>query len=163
MLREISSHLERRIHRQIKGELVCDSSIDLGRIRAELGEVHFEDTRGEVHRTAVETGERKDGHMHWLCSAKRLILSSSRALVADEVRIGAAETGRADSLMGIDHDMVLRSFLHGIEIVVVQPLAVVMLAKRQDITHVTALHCVVAVLLHEIVGRIHVSLIIAYR
>ena len=148
---------------QIKGKLVCDSSIDLGRIRAELGEVHFEDTRGEIHRTAVETGERKDGHMHRLSSAKCLILSSPRAFVADEVRVGAAETGRTDSLMGIDHDMVLRSLLHGIEIVVVQPLSVVMLAKRQDITHVTALHSIVAVFLHKVVGGIHVSLVIAYR
>ena len=65
--------------------------------------------------------------------------------------------------MGIDHDMVLRSLLHGIEIVVVQPLSVMMLAKRQDITHVTALHSIVAVFLHKVVGGIHVPLVIAYR
>ena len=70
---------------------------------------------------SIESCERKDGHVHWLGSAECLILSTSCALVADEVRIGAAKTGRTDSLMGIDHDVVLRGLLDGIKIVIDQP------------------------------------------
>ena len=65
--------------------------------------------------------------------------------------------------MGIDHDMMLRSLLNGMEIVVVHPLAVMILAERQDIAHIAALHRIVAILLHKIVGSIHVTLVITYR
>ena len=65
--------------------------------------------------------------------------------------------------MGIDHDMMLRSLLNGMEIVVVHPLAVMILAERQDIAHVTALHCIIAILLHKIVCSIHVAFVITYR
>ena len=65
--------------------------------------------------------------------------------------------------MGIDPDMMFRSLLNSMEIVVVHPLAVMILAERQDIAHITALHCIITILLHKIVGSIHVTLVITYR
>ena len=56
--------------------------------------------------------------------------------------------------MGIDHDMVLGSLGHGIEVVVDHPLSVVVLTAGDDVAHVAALHGVVAILLHELVGLV---------
>ena len=88
------------------------------------------------------------------------VLGAHGALVADQVRPGAAEARRAHRLMGIDHDVVLRRLLEGEQVVVDQRLAVVMLAVRDDVAHVAALHGIVAVLVHELVSLLHVALVI---
>ena len=64
--------------------------------------------------------------------------------------------------MGIDHDVVLRGLLDGIKIVIDQPLTVVMLSKRQNVTDIATLHGIVAILFHKTVGGIHVSFIITH-
>ena len=77
MLREIGSHLQRRIHSHIKRKLVSKGGEHLGILSwHELGEVHFENTRSEVHRTAIQTSELKYGGMIRLSAAKCLILST---------------------------------------------------------------------------------------
>ena len=80
MLREVGCHLERGVHRQIEGQLVGDGGLHLAVVLAacHLLEIHFENARSEVHRTAVETGERKHCHVHWLGSSERLVLCTSR-------------------------------------------------------------------------------------
>ena|SRR5574344_2258249 len=98
--------------------------------------------------------------MHWLSSAKCLILSSTGTLVAYKVRVGAAETCRADGLMCIHHNVVLCSLFYRVEVVVVHPLAVVMLAERQDISYIAALYSVVTIFVHKVVSGLHVSLVI---
>ena len=97
------------------------------------------------------------------CAAKCLILSTAGRLVAHEVRVGAAKAGRADCLMGVDHHLVLCSLGHSIEIVVHHPLAVVVFAPREDIPDITALHGIIAVVVHQLVGLLHVPFIIADR
>ena len=97
------------------------------------------------------------------CAAKCLILSTAGRLVAHEVRVGAAKAGRADCLMGVDHHLVLCSLGHSIEIVVHHPLAVVRFASWEDVAYVTTLHCVIAVVIHQLVGLLHVPFIIADR
>ena len=62
------------------------------------------------------------------------------ALVAHEVRICAAKTCRACCLVCVDHDMMLCSLLYGTQIVVVHQLTVVVLAARNDVANVAALH-----------------------
>ena len=59
--------------------------------------------------------------------------------------------------------MVLGGLGHGIEVVVDHPLSVVVLTARDDVAHVAALHGVVAILLHELVGLVHVALVVAHR
>ena len=64
--------------------------------------------------------------------------------------------------MGIDHDMMPSCLGHCVEIVVVHPLPVMMLPERKDVAHVSALHCVVAILVHKVVCGFHVPLVIPY-
>ena len=59
--------------------------------------------------------------------------------------------------------MMLGSLGHTVEVMVVHPLAVMMLPSRDDIAHIAALHGVVAILVHQAVGLVEVSLIIAHR
>ena len=73
------------------------------------------------------------------CTSERLILCTARRLAADKVRVCAAETGRANHFMTIEHYLVFSSLLHHIHIVVDERLAVVMLSDRKDIAHITAL------------------------
>ena len=100
--------------------------------------------------------------MERLVAGKRFILRPTCALVADEIGVGAAQTRRTRCLVGIDHDMVLGSLGDTIEVVVVHPLSVVMLATRNDIAHITTLHGIVAVFIHQVVGRMEMSLVVAH-
>ena len=99
--------------------------------------------------------------MHCLTSAESLILSATRSLIAYKVRICTAESCRAYSLVSIDHDVMLCSLLDGVEIMIVHPLSVMMLALRQYVSHISALHCIISVLVHKIICSLHVALIIA--
>ena len=85
-----------------------------------------------------------------------------RTLVADEVGVGSAQSGGACGLVGVDHNVVVGGLFQGIEVVVVHPLAVVVLTARHDVAHVATLDGVVAVVDHEAVGRIEMSLIVAH-
>ena len=65
--------------------------------------------------------------------------------------------------MSIDHDLPLGSLLHHIEVVIDQPLTVVVLSVGDDVTNVAGLDARVVVLLHEVKGSIQVTLIVADR
>ena len=62
--------------------------------------------------------------------------------------------------MGIHHDVVLGGFYHGTVIVGDERLAVVMLPERDNVAHITALHGVIAVLVHKGIGLFHPALVI---
>ena len=64
--------------------------------------------------------------------------------------------------MRIDHDMVVSSFFHTIEVVVVDPLAVVVFSVRHDVSHISALDGRVSIIDHELVCLVEMALIIAY-
>ena len=87
-------------------------------------------------------------------------LGAHGAFVADHVRPGAAQAGRADGFMGVDHDVVLGRLDDGIVVMVDDRLAVVILAVRDDLADVAALDGVVAILVHEVVGLLHPALVI---
>ena len=127
-------------------------------VRVVHGHVRLEDAGGVVHRAALQAGEREDGGVAGLDGAAEL--RAHRALVADHVRPGAAQARRAHRLVGVDHDMVLRGLHDGVVVVVDERLAVVILAVRDDLAHVTALHGIVAVLVHQVIGLLHPALVI---
>ena len=51
----------------------------------------------------------------------------------------------------------------GVLVVVVHPLAIVMLSAREDLADIAGLHGIVAVLVHQVVGRVDVTFVIPYR
>ena len=93
-------------------------------------------------------------------SAESLILGAAGALVAYEVGPGAADAGRASSLVGIDHDVVLGGSLDDMLIVIVHKLAVVIFAARDDVADISRLDSVVAILVHQAEGILHVALVV---
>ena len=64
--------------------------------------------------------------------------------------------------VGVDHEAIVGGLLQGIEIVVVHPLAVVVLTAGHDVAHIAALDGIVAIVDHEAVGGIEMSLIVAH-
>ena len=65
--------------------------------------------------------------------------------------------------MGVYHDMFLGGFPDAEGIMVDYRLAVMVLAVRDYIPHVTALHGIIAILVHEIVSLVDMTLIIDGR
>ena len=128
-----------------------------------IGAIHFKDTRCIIHRTTLQTGERQDGGMSRFGSSESLIFCTASTLVANQVRISAAETGRTHSLMGIYHDVIIGSTGYGMLIVIDFQLTVVMLATRNDVAHITALYSIVAIILHQLVSSVHILLIVHHR
>ena len=93
-------------------------------------------------------------------AAEGLVLGAARALVAYEVRIGAAEPRGARGLVGVDHDVVARRLLDAVEVVVVHGLGVVVVAAGDDVADVAGLDGVVAVAVHQGVGVLEVALVV---
>ena len=128
-----------------------------------LAHIHLEDTRRVVHWSSVESREGQDTGMSGLNAHGGLVFGAHRRLVADEVRIGAAESCGTHCLVGIDHDMVLRRLLNAIEVVVVDPLRIVGLASRHDISDIAGFHGGVVVAVHELIRGIEMALVVADR
>ena len=126
----------------------------------ERTDVHTENAGSEVHRAAFETGKGQDGFVAWRHLA---IFGAHGRFVADEVRIGARETCRADCFVSVDHNLLFSGFFDCVEVVVVGPLAVMSLAFGKDVSDIAALDSVVAVFVHQVVGLIHVTLVVGDR
>ena len=65
--------------------------------------------------------------------------------------------------MAVHHHVVVGSPLHGMQVVVDLELRVVVFATRNDITHITRLYCIVAIVAHELVSAVHVLLVVHDR
>ena len=126
-----------------------------------LADVHLEDTWGIVHRTTDEAGEGEDSQVIGLVASEGLILLPTCRLLCDEVGVGTAKTGHVDRLVCIDRDLVLSSLLDSVEVVVDHALAVVVLSTGDDIAYVATLDSGVAVVGHELVGLLHVTLVVS--
>ncbi len=164
VLREVGGHLQGRRHGHINSQLVGYRAVGMRMVVGiRLGDILFEDARRVVHRAADQAGERQHGDVERLRTSESLVLGAAGRLVAYEVGPRAAETRGTHGLVGVDHDTVVGRFLHGIEIVVDHPLVVVVVALGDDVAHVARLHGVVAMLVHEAVGRIEVPLVVAHR
>jgi len=163
VFRQIGGHLQRRIHRQVERQLVGDRRVDARGVRgAEFGHAHDEDSGRVVHRAAVEPREGQDGDVVRPDAAEGLVFGALGRLVADHVGIGAAQSGGAHGFVGVDHDLMLGRLADGVEVVVVHPLSVVVLAAGEDAADVAALDGVVAVALHQVVGPVHLPFVVAY-
>ena len=164
VLNHVGSHLQRTVHRHIERQLAGQRRVDVvGIVGVVVLHVHLEDARRIVHRTSLQTGEGQNGGVEGFAAVGGLIFCAARSLVTDEVRPCSAQTRRAHGLVGIDHDVVLGSLLDGIEVMVVHPLSVVMLSARDDVAHITALHSSVAIAVHQVVGSLHVALVVTDR
>ena len=89
-----------------------------------------------------------------------LILRTTGTLVAHQVGPCTAETCGAHGLMTVYHDVEVGGTLDGMQIVVHFQLTVVMLATRDDISNVATLYGIVAIVLHQLVGPVHVFLVV---
>ena len=128
-----------------------------------LADVHFKHARGIVHRSANKSGEGQHAHVIGLATAKGLVFTSACWLVAYEVRIGTTQTRRAHCLVSIHHNAVVSSFFNSIKVVIVHPLTVMVFASRNDIPYITAFYGGVFVLVHQLIGFIHKTLVVADR
>jgi hypothetical protein len=153
VLWDISCHLQWTVHRNIQCQLTSQGRVDMMMLTwINLVHIALQDTRGIIHRTTLQTSERQYSGMESLVACERLILCTTSRLIAYQVRISAAKTCRACCLMSIDHDMMLGSLCHTIEIVIVQPLTIVMLTTRNDIAYIATLYRIVTILIHQVIG-----------
>ena len=164
VLWDISCHLQWTVHRNIQCQLTSQGRVDMMMLTwINLVHIALQDTRGIIHRTTLQTSERQYSGMESLVACERLILCTTSRLIAYQVRIGTTKTCRACCLMSIDHDMVLGSLGYAIKIVIVEPLTIVMLATRNDVTYISALHRIVTILIHQVIGSLQMTLIITHR
>ena len=68
-----------------------------------------------------------------------------------------------DGLVGIDGDLMLSSLLDSVEVVVHHALTVVVLTAGDDVAYIATLDSGVAVVDHELVGLLHVTLVVRDR
>ena len=123
----------------------------------------FEDAGSVIHRTANQACERQNRCMIYFVASERFIFCSAGGFITDQIRICAADTGRAGCFVCIHHDFVIGGFLHCIQVVIVHPLSVVMFAAGDDVAYITALYGVVSIVCHKLVGFVHVAFVVAYR
>ena len=150
VLGQVGSHLKWRIHCQIQGKLTDKSGMDVVGIVAPGIELGFKNAGCVVHRSTLQTGERQDDGVVGTATAESLILCTAGRLVAHEVGVGTAKTRRTHGLMSVHHDVVLGSLFEDIHIVVVHRLRVMVVASWDNVAHITCLHCVVTILVHEV-------------
>ena len=119
-----------------------------------------QNTRCIIHRTTLKTCERQHYRVIGNAAAECFVLRATGTLVTHEVRPCTADTCGTCRLMGIDHDVVLRSRLYDMLIMIVAELTVMILATRDDVTHITRLHGIVAILIHQVESVLQMPLIV---
>ena len=125
-------------------------------------DVHLQNARGVVHRTALKTGEGQNGDMARLHTGRSLKFHAAGALIANQVGIGAAQAGGAHGFVAVYHQVVLGAQLHAVQEVVHHPLVAVV-AGGEDVAHIAGLDKVVAVVMGKGVGLVHVPLVVGHR
>ena len=91
-----------------------------------------------------------------------LMLGACSGLVSYKVRVCAAEAGRADSFMGIDHHFMSGGFGKDILIMIYDGLTVMMFSEREDFSDISGLDGIVAIFVHKVESLVEVTLVIAY-
>ena len=98
-----------------------------------------------------------------VAAAPGVELVAAGRFAGQPVGVGAVQAGGAHGLVHVHHDVVVGRVLGGAHVVVHHPLAVVVLAARDDAAHVAGFHGVVAVRLHEAVGGVQAALVVGDR
>ncbi len=160
VLWQVSRHLYGSPHDEVEGELSHEGGVHIVLVLAPRVELRLEYARSVVHRSTLQARERQYDGVVWAASTERLILRATRALVANPVWPRARYSGGSCGLVGIDHDVVLRRLGDTAQVVVVHLLREMVVATRYDVAHIATLHGIIAILVHEIVGILHVTLIV---
>ena len=100
--------------------------------------------------------------MERFTATESLIFRTTSRLVTNQVRISTAKSCRTYSFVSIYTDLIISSFSHSIEIVVVHPLTIMMFTARNHIAYIATLYCIVTVVYHKLVSFINMTFIIAY-
>ena len=116
-----------------------------------------------IHWTTNQACKRKQCSMEWFIPTKSFIFCSTGRLVTDQVWIRTAQSGWTNGFVSIHHDFMIGCFLHCIEIMIIQPLPVMMLTAWDYIAYISALHSVVAVIFHKLVSFVHIAFIVTDR
>ena len=96
-------------------------------------------------------------------AAESLIFRSACTFVADQVGIGAADTRRTRCLMRINHQFIISSLRQAIEVVIIYPLIVVVIATRQHVAHIAAFYGRITIVYHKLISFIEMALVVARR
>ena len=96
-------------------------------------------------------------------ATESLIFRSARTFVADQVRICAANTRRARCLVRINHQFIISSLRQAIEVVIIDPLIVVVISAGQHVAHIAALYGRITIVYHKLIRLIKMALIVARR
>ena len=162
VLYHVGCHLQRAVHRDIECQLAGQRGVDMiGVVGVVFTHIHLKNTRGIVHRSALQPCEGKNGGMEGLAAVGGLVLSAACCLIANEVGPGTTKACRTYGLVGIDHNMMLGSLLDAIEVVVHHPLTIMILPPGDDIAHIATFHGSVAILIHQLVGSLQMALVVA--
>ena len=89
--------------------------------------------------------------------------AATGTLVAYQIGPGAAQTSGAHGFMTVDHDMVLGGLFHHILVVVVHQLAIMVFATRNHVAHISRLHGVIAIFVHQFECLVDVPLVVECR
>ena len=98
--------------------------------------------------------------MVYFVASEWLIFCSTSGFITDQVRISAADTCRAYCFVSIHHNLVVCCFLHRIQIMIIHPLSVMVLATGNNIADITALYRVIAVIHHKLISFIHMTFVV---
>ena len=164
VINQVGCHLERAIEGNVECQLLGQSSLYLtmGQVTHKF-QLRIKDARSVVHRTTNQAGERKHHCVVRLATAKGFILGAACTFVAQQVRISTTQTGRTYCLVSVYTYLIFCRLCKCIEVVIVQPLSVVVLSARNHITHVTTLYGIVTMVYHKLVSLVHVALVVTNR
>ena len=155
---------QRGIHSDIQCQLTRKGGVYMRMtVGIQFIHIHFENTRGIIHRAALQTSKRKHSGMKRFVTGKSLVFRTSGRLITNQVWIRAAKSRRTYCLMGINHDTMLRSFSHSIQIMIIKPLSVMMFSTGNYIPHITTLDRVISIFIHQLISRFHMPFVVTYR
>ena len=126
-------------------------------------ELSIENTRSIIHRTTYQTRKWKQRSMERLIASEGFIFCTTGRFITNQIRICTAQSSRANSLVCIHHNFMIRSFLHRIQIMIIQPLTVVVFTTWDDIANISTLHRIVTVIFHKLISFIHMTFIVTHR
>ncbi|MPM84827.1 hypothetical protein SDC9_131903 [bioreactor metagenome] len=98
-----------------------------------------------------------------LTAAKSLVFRSPCRFITDQIWPGTGNTGGAHRFMRIDHDLVFRRFFKCKQVMVIDPLTVMIFTTGNNITYITTFYGRIFILVHQLVRFIKMSFVIADR
>src|SRR5574344_762460 len=158
---KVGSHLQRTVHRYIECQLTNERTAHPRLVVRPCAELCLKNTWSIVHRSALQTCERQYGSMVGMTASEGFVFSAAGTLVAYHIRIGTTQPCRTYSLVGVDHYMIVGSFLDTIEVMVIHPLPVMMFTTGNYVADITTLDCIITVVNHKLICFVQMALVIS--